>query len=127
MNLSRTSIIVFRIMLVFSLLLITCLVTTELKHPIMTSVNDKLGHILTFVILAFLLDFSFPASSFNLAKIFSLLVYGMLIEMIQYFLPHRMFSFLDILADGGGLVIYAMFIPMLKRIPILRLRWSEKI
>jgi VanZ family protein len=127
MNLSCTSIIVFRVMLVISLLLIIYLATTELTHPLMMSVNDKLGHILAFVILAFLLDFSFPASSYNLSKILPLLAYGILIEIVQYFLPHRMFSLLDLLADGGGLVIYAMFIPMLKHIPILRLRWSEKI
>jgi VanZ family protein len=126
MILSRTSIIVFRFMLVISLLLISYLVTTELEHPIMTSVNDKLGHILTFVLLAFLLDFSFPASSFNLSKILPLLAYGMLIEVIQYFLPYRMFSLLDILADGIGLVIYTILIPMLKHVPFLRLRWSEK-
>ena len=127
MGLSRTSVIIFRVMLVLSLLLITYLVTTELNHPIMTSMNDKLGHILTFVILAFLLDFSFPANSFNLSKIFPLLVYGMLIEVIQYFLPHRTFSLLDMLADGGGLVIYALSIPILRHVPILKLRWSEKI
>jgi len=127
MGLSRTSVIIFRVMLVLSLLLIIYLATAELEHPVMTSVNDKFGHILAFVILAFLLDFSFPASSYNLSKILPLLAYGILIEIVQYFLPYRMFSLLDMLADAGGLVIYAMFIPMLKHIPILRLRWSEKI
>ena len=123
MGLSRTSVIIFRVMLVLSLLLIIYLATAELEHPVMTSVNDKFGHILAFVILAFLLDFSFPASSYNLSKILPLLAYGILIEIVQYFLPYRMFSLLDMLADAGGLVIYAM----LKHIPILRLRWSEKI
>ena len=127
MSLSHTSIIVFRVILVFLLLLINYLVTTELEHPIMTSVNDKIGHIFAFVVLAFLLDFSFPTSNFNLSKILPLLAYGMLIEITQYFLPHRMSSLLDMLADAGGLVIYAMFIPMLKHIPILRLRWYVKI
>lgn len=127
MSLSRTSIIRFRIMLVMSSLLIIYLATTELEHPVMTSVNDKLGHILAFLYLAILVDFSFPASSFNLPKILALLAYGVLIEVIQYYLPHRTFSLLDILADGGGLMIYAFFIPMLKHVPILGLRWSEKI
>jgi len=127
MGLSRTSVLIFRVLLVLSLLLITYLVTTELNHPIMTSMNDKLGHILTFVILAFLLDYSFPANSFNLSKIFPLLVYGMLIEVIQYFLPHRTFSLLDMLADCSGLVIYVLLIPILRHVPFLRLRWSEKI
>ena len=126
MNLSRTSIIVFRVMLVISLLLIIYLATAELEYPVMTSINDKFGHILAFVMLAFLLDFSFPANSFNLSKIFPILVYGMLIEVIQYFLPHRTFSLLDMLADGSGLVIYVLLIPILKHVPFLRLRWSEK-
>ena len=127
MNLSCTSIIVFRVMLVLSLLLIIYLATTELTHPLMMSVNDKLGHVLAFVILAFFMDFSFPASSFNLSKILPLLAYGLLIEVIQYFLPYRMFSLLDMLADGSGLVIYVLLIPILRHVPILRLRWSEKI
>ena len=55
MGLSRTSVIIFRVMLVLSLLLIIYLATAELEHPVMTSVNDKFGHILAFVILAFLL------------------------------------------------------------------------
>ena len=127
MSLSHTSIIVFRVMLVISLLLIIYLATAELEHPIMTSVNDKIGHIFAFVILAFLLDFSFPASNFNLSKILPLLAYGVLIEITQYFLPHRMFSLLDMLADGSGLVIYVLLIPILRHAPFLRLRWSEKI
>jgi len=127
MKLSRTSIIVFRVMLVVSLMLIIYLATTELTHPLMMSVNDKLGHVLAFVILAFFMDFSFPASSFNLSKILPLLAYGLLIEVIQYFLPYRMFSLLDMLADGSGLVIYVLLIPILRHVPILRLRWSEKI
>ena len=114
-------------MLVLSLLLIIYLATTELAHPLMMSVNDKLGHVLAFLILAFFMDFSFPASSFNLSKILALLAYGLLIEVIQYLLPYRMFSLLDMLADGGGLVIYALSIPMLKHVPILRFRWSEKL
>jgi VanZ family protein len=126
MRLSRITIIILRILLAVSLMLITFLATIELDLPAITSVDDKFGHILAFLYLAFLIDYSFPASSFNLSKIFPLLVYGVLIEVIQYYLPHRMFSFLDMLADGGGLVIYAMLIPVLKHVPILRLRWSEK-
>jgi VanZ family protein len=126
MSLSNTTINIFRLTLVASLVVIVYLASAELEHPLMTSVNDKLGHVLAFIMLAFLMDFSFPVSSFNLSKIVPLLGYGLLIEVIQYFLPHRMFSFLDMFADGGGLVIYAMFIPMLKHVPILRLRWSEK-
>jgi VanZ family protein len=123
MSLSRTAVIIFRVMLIVSLLLITYFLTTELKHPIMTSVNDKLGHILAFIYLAFLVDYSFPASRFGLLKILPLLAYGLFIEVVQHYLPHRMFSILDILADSAGIVIYILFVPVLKHVPILKLRW----
>ena len=125
MSLSHSTIIVFRITLIVSLLLITNLATTELEHPLMTSVNDKLGHFLAFLYLAILVDFSFPASRFGLLKVLPLLAYGLFIEVIQYFLPHRMFSFLDILADGGGVLIYALLIPVLMHVPLLKFRWTD--
>ena len=124
MSLPHTTIIIFRILFIASLLLITYLATTEMEHPVMTSINDKAGHILAFICLAFLVDFSFPDSRFDFLKILPLLAYGLLIEVIQYFLPHRMFSVLDILADSGGVMIYALFIPVMKRVPLLKLRWA---
>ena len=73
MSLPRITIIIFRIILIVSLLLITYLATTELEHPVMTSMNDKIGHVLAFTCLTFLVDFSFPASRFDLLKILPLL------------------------------------------------------
>lgn len=125
MKLSRTTIIIFRITLAVSLLLITFLATMELELPEMTSIDDKLGHVLAFLCLAFLVDYSFPASRFNLLKILLLLLYGIVIELIQYFIPHRMFSLADLFADGVGIVIYAAFFQILKYVPLFKLRWTE--
>jgi len=106
-----------------SLLGIIALATTELTHPLLTSVNDKVGHIVAFLYLAILLDFSFPESRFDILKVILLLAYGLLIEVIQYFLPYRTSSFLDLLADGVGVALYFLLIPILKYIPFVRLRW----
>jgi len=125
MRLSRTIIIIFRITLVVSLLLITFLATMELELPEMTSIDDKLGHVLAFLYLAFLVDYSFPTSRFNLLKILPLLLYGIVIELIQYYIPHRMFSLLDFLADGVGVVIYALLFQILIHVPLFKLRWTE--
>ena len=125
MRLSRTTIIIFRILLVVSLLLFTYLATIELELPVMTSIDDKFGHVLVFLYLAFLIDYSFPASRFNLLKIVPLLLYGVVIEVIQYFIPHRMFSLLDLLADGIGIVIYALLFQILRDVPLFKLRWIE--
>lgn len=123
MSLSRATIIGFRLMLIVSMLLITFLTTMKLPHPVMTVINDKLGHILAFFCLAFVLDFSFPESSFDLLKILPLLAYGLIIEVVQYHLPYRTFSLLDLLADSGGIVIYVFIIPLLRQVPVLKLRW----
>jgi len=120
---SVTAIVLLRITLAGSLLGIIALATAELTHPLLTSVNDKVGHIVAFLYLAFLLDFSFPESRFDILKVILLLAYGLLIEVIQYFLPYRTSSFLDLLADGVGVALYFLLIPILKYIPFLKLRW----
>lgn len=119
-------IIAFRLLLTLSLLLILLLATIKLENPVLTSVNDKLGHILAFAYLAFLLDFAMPHSHFNLLKIIPLFGYGLIIEFVQYFLPYRTFSILDMLADGVGIMIYVLIIPMLKYVPLLKLRWLTR-
>jgi VanZ family protein len=119
-------IVAFRLLLTLSLLLILLLSTIELENPILTSVNDKLGHVMAFAYLAFLLDFALPDSNFNLLKITPLLGYGLIIEFVQYFLPYRTFSILDMLADGVGIMIYLLIIPLLKYVPFLKLRWLIK-
>lgn len=127
MNMLLAMIYVFRLLLISSLLLILWLATMELIHPLMSGVNDKLGHVLAFAYLAFVLDFSFPKTRFDLTKIISLLTYGLLLETIQYFLPYRTFSLLDMVADVLGIVIYLLMRPLLRRVPILRLRWAAKL
>jgi VanZ family protein len=127
MNLPRSMIVAFRLLFILSLLLILFLATIKLENPILTSVNDKLGHILAFAYLAFLLDFAMPDSNFNLLKIIPLFGYGLIIEFVQYFLPYRTFSILDMLADGVGIMIYLLIIPLLKYVPFLKRRWLIKL
>lgn len=88
------------------------------------SINDKVEHGIAFYALALLADFSFPQNGFGRAKMLSLLSYGLAIEIIQYFLPYRSFSLLDLGADAVGLVIYGVSLPMLKHMPLLKKRWD---
>ncbi len=124
MKLSLRQIVYYRVLLCISLVVITYLATTALEFTIVSSVYDKLNHFVAFLVLALLVDFSFPYSRFNTAKIYSLLVYGGLIEIIQHFLPHRMFSLLDIAADSLGLLAYGLLIPFIKRLPAFSDRWA---
>ncbi|MFQ5658919.1 MAG: VanZ family protein [Gammaproteobacteria bacterium] len=119
----RTNIVFFRLALVLALIVVTWLATTPIEYPPVESINDKAAHILAFCVLALLGDFSFPDGHYDLSKIAPLLGYGLLIEIIQYFLPYRTCSFLDLVADGIGIALYGFSLPALKHAPLLRQRW----
>lgn len=86
------------------------------------SVNDKLQHLLAFLLLALLLDLSLPGArpAYWAWKLPLLAGYGLLIECVQYFLPHRSFSLLDLAVDLLGLALYGLVRPALRRLPGLR-------
>ena len=54
------------------------------------------------------------------AKILALLAFGLAIEVVQHFLPHRDASLLDIAADVAGIALYAAARPLFLTIPLLR-------
>ena len=123
MGLPRASVIALRIALVITLLLILFLATTRQSIPVAEDINDKANHLLAFGALALMGDFAFPASGFGLKKFLWLLGYGVLIELIQYFLPYREASILDVMADAAGLAIYWLFYRTLRFLPLLERRW----
>ena len=81
------------------------------------TINDKLQHFGAFLILSFflMLLFSHKAIDFKypyLLAIVLAIAYGILIEIIQYGIPYRSFSFLDMLADTIGslaIILYKLF------------------
>jgi len=91
------------------------LATAEQELPGTEGVNDKVKHILAFFVLSFLADYSAPDVQFNLKKWLPVLGYGLLIEVVQYFLPYREFSLFDLAADGIGIAAYAYSLPILNR------------
>ena len=114
----------FRLLLALALILVTHLATAPLDDLPQVPVNDKLGHFLAFYGLALLADFSFRATGYGLNKALPLLGYGLLIEIIQHFIPYRDFSLPDLGADALGLAAYGASVPMLRRTPLLAGRWS---
>lgn len=116
--------VLFRVLLSIALIAVLHLCTTDIQYEGVDGVNDKFGHLITFYVLALLADFSFPASGYRLRKILPLVGYGLLIEIIQYSLPHRSFSLLDLTADTAGLLLYGLSLPLLKHIPLFKWRWA---
>jgi VanZ family protein len=123
-NLSKQSINLFRLALVLAFVAITYLATTGIDLKTSGNVTDKIGHLMAFYMLAFILDFSFPRMQFDVRKIVILFVYGLMLEMIQYYLPYRTFSLFDLGSDGAGILLYLMSMPLLKRFRYLKQRWE---
>ena len=75
--------------------------------PVLTS-YDKISHVLAFFVLAGLLDYA----SVNIArfkgKVLPLLAFGLLIEVLQYWVGYRYFEWGDFIADGFGVAGYAV-------------------
>jgi VanZ family protein len=114
----------FRFGFAATLVVVSYLAVTPMEHTVSQLVSDKLNHMAAFLVLAALLDFSFPRVEFTIAKAGALLGYGLLIEIVQYFLPFRQFSLLDLAVDALGLAAYALLRPLCRRLPILRGRWQ---
>ncbi|MBI5790194.1 MAG: VanZ family protein [Rhodocyclales bacterium] len=114
----------FRIAFALTLVVVSYLAVTPVQHKVSHMFSDKLNHMAAFLALAALLDFSFPREEFTATKVGGLLGYGLLIEIVQYFLPFREFSLLDLLVDGLGLGAYALLRPLCRHVPVLRERWQ---
>jgi VanZ family protein len=109
-----------RFFLLAAVAAITVLAITDRPYPLIESVPDKLNHLAAFAVLALLADYAFPTARFGAAKILALAGYGLAIEAIQSLLPHRQGSALDLAADAAGIGLYALCLPVLVRIPVLR-------
>jgi VanZ family protein len=66
--------------------------------------SDKLLHSAGYLALYLSCSFAYPQPATVNRKLFFLFFYSILIELIQHFIPQRSFSFLDILANGFGLL-----------------------
>lgn len=118
----------FRVALFVATLVATRLATAPIEAVPFAGLGDKVLHAGAFLVLAGLLDFSFPATRFTAGKVATLLAYGMAIEVVQHFLPYRSFSLLDWLADAGGVALYAVVAtPILKRTAWLQRRWDPHV
>ena len=74
---------------------------------------DKVNHVGAFLLLSLLADYSYLAKSALAQKGAALLGFGLLIEGLQYWVGYRYFEVADLVADGGGIMLYGLV-----RIPV---------
>lgn len=91
--------------LAFALCLLGVLVLAliPVPHYIPSTPWDKANHALAFAVLALLGCWSFPGRTAGV--LLGLLAYGAFIELLQALVPYRMAEYLDLLADGAGLLV----------------------
>lgn len=94
----------YRFLFCLCVVVVFILAIIPLKMPqIGTSFDDKINHVLAFLVLYIVLD---KAYDLKVSSIFTMLItYGFFIEFVQSFLPYRTFSLLDLSADALGLII----------------------
>lgn len=121
MSISRCNCAGFRILLGLALLITTWMTLTPQPLSLPDApMADKWAHLLTFAVLAFLVDASWPEQGFDIRKWVALIGYGILIELLQTQVPNRFFSVGDIVANAAGVAVYAVAVLRLLRATCLR-------
>lgn len=69
---------------------------------------DKLLHFFAFLFLSFLLWSAYKLPRPFLTSVFLLSAFGLTIELLQYFVPNRIFSLIDFAADIAGVLAGAV-------------------
>ena len=116
MPISRCNTVGFRLILGLALLLATWFALTP--QPVAlpeVALADKWAHLATYLVLAFLVDASWPEHGFHLPKWGALFAYGLVIELLQAQIPNRMFDLGDLVANAVGIGIYAFAVMHLLR------------
>ena len=102
-----------RLILVISVVFISILSVQEIEVQSSVNLSDKLLHFFCFLYLI-IISWLSRITSKELLLYVIVLAYGILIEIIQIYIPYRSFEFLDIFADFLGILVGSFFINLLK-------------
>ncbi|MBI5026114.1 MAG: VanZ family protein [Nitrospirae bacterium] len=77
--------------------------------PDVFSISDLLNHFMAFFMLSILFDSAYRSLR-PMNKMIILFSYGLFIEIVQYFVPYRDFSFIDLSIDGLAVSLYFLIV-----------------
>lgn len=97
-----------RMIVIFLMVLGAWVATKKLNIPPTLALNDKAIHVIVFFGFSVLMDLVTARHPYWLWKGLPLALYGLMIEVLQYFSPDRTFSLLDWVADVFGILLYFM-------------------
>ena len=103
MKRKNLKIIIF-VMILIILTILSLIPSPKIKTP---SMNDKFLHFAAYIFLSFMADMLLNKKIIVSALI--LFLYGVSIELIQYYLPFRQCELLDIAANTAGIIVFFAF------------------
>ena len=106
--------ILLKILISFQLIMMTFLSLKSQHDTIQVSLNDKLLHFMAYSTLTLWLYLLFSSKTILIKSLFLLFLYGLFIEFLQYFIPNRYFSVMDILANLLGIFVTTMVVKKIK-------------
>ena len=95
-----------RLILVLLMVMGLWVATTPAQNLHLPTMNDKVIHMLVFFAFAMLADLATSRKPFWFWKGVPLVLYGALIEILQFYTPNRSFEIADWIADLFGVVLY---------------------
>ena len=95
-----------RVMLVIAVASILWLALTPNPPSSQLFDFDKLNHSVAFFVLAGLMEYAFPNLASWAIKLLPLVAFGLAIEMLQFWIGYRYFEWMDLVADGVGLLLF---------------------
>ena len=98
-------------LLIVSVLVLSCVPGSA--PAVLKIVNlDKVVHFSTFLLLSTIFLFAYTFSKLFIATALLMTLFGLLIEVVQLYIPNRLFSIYDLVADILG-VLAALLVYML--------------
>ena len=106
---------VFKILFFITLTVVFILAMVQSDHvSIEYEHADKLKHMAAFFTLSLLLNRASSTLKSRMRNMLSLLLFGIFIEVVQLYFPHRESSLSDVIADFAGIVLFQVSYSILK-------------
>ncbi len=74
--------------------------------------SDKLNHIIAFFTLSLLLNRASSTLNARLRNMLALIIFGISIEVFQYFTTYRSSDYKDVVADGVGILLFQLLLSL---------------
>jgi len=106
---------IFKILFFIALTVVFILAIVQNDHVSLDyEYADKIKHMSAFFMLSLLLNRASSSLKSRIRNMLALLLFGIFIEVVQLYFPHRESSVADVVADFAGIVLFQVTYSILK-------------